>query len=55
MPTYAVIWMDPRESWPYRMHRFFADVARVLDGVDAILLVGPWSASRPRIIQPTRR
>jgi stalled ribosome rescue protein Dom34 len=28
---------------PYRMHRFFADVARTLDGVDAILLVGPSS------------
>jgi hypothetical protein len=25
------------------MHRFFADVARTLDGVDAILLVGPSS------------
>jgi stalled ribosome rescue protein Dom34 len=28
---------------PYRMHRFFADIARVLDGVDGILLVGPSS------------
>lgn len=78
MPTYAVIWIDHRESrilhvhpattadtviltaqhhihrhakepkqaleGPYKMHRFFADVARVLDGVDAILLVGPSSA-----------
>jgi stalled ribosome rescue protein Dom34 len=26
------------------LHRFFADVARALDGVDAILLVGPSSA-----------
>jgi stalled ribosome rescue protein Dom34 len=29
---------------PYQMHRFFADIARALDGVDAILLVGPSSA-----------
>jgi stalled ribosome rescue protein Dom34 len=28
----------------HQMHRFFADVARTLDGVDAILLVGPSSA-----------
>ena len=29
---------------PHDMHRFFADVARTLDGVDAILIVGPSSA-----------
>jgi hypothetical protein len=29
---------------PHQMHRFFSDIGRALDGVDAILLVGPSSA-----------
>jgi stalled ribosome rescue protein Dom34 len=36
---------EPREH-PDDAHRFFADVARVLDGSDAILITGPASAKQ---------
>ena len=59
MPSHAVVWIDHKEGRTFHRHpkgrgearehpddarRYFSDVARTLEGVDAILILGPSTA-----------
>ncbi len=42
--THAVVWIDHKEARIFHVQHFFDHVARELEGVDSVLIVGPASA-----------